>query len=481
MKNHLKHLVFLSFIFSIPSFSLASPTLIYGKVVNGNGMAIRAIAYSDYLSFKEDILSINEINSKDDFQLNFELDEIKQLYIRIGNQNFSFFAQPGKTYQFTVENLSSPPTSALMQQKPLHVKWEKTDALNQAIDNFNYTYGTFLENNFREIYKFHDVDLLNSFEKDIQQKQANTTNLDSEEKLFFDGYIKYILADLKLGSRTISNNKLGEFYLQKSEILYNNPSYMMFLKNYFKKYIVSNTRNINYHEFKSEIQNGSKRLDLLEYIKQDPILEQERLRELVLLKALTEIYNNPDFNSTQIKNLIQEIATTSSFKENQEIGNIIFHNISSFQIGSPAPRFNLKSLQGEYRNLENYKGRYVYLSFVSDNCNTCNTDRETLNEIHTKFNEDIAVVEIMVNYTQKGLEDYKQDTLNQQNKLVFENDFNLLNIYRVRNFPTYFLIDRKGNILQYPAKGPHEDMERYFDFLIKRDREKNEKQDILFR
>ncbi|MDA3905042.1 MAG: redoxin domain-containing protein [Bacteroidales bacterium] len=481
MTRYFIQFIFICLFVLIHTLSYALPTFLKGKVINGKGMVIRISVFSDQISYNEKLLDIDEINDSEDFELAFEIVDIQKLFVRIGNQSFSFFAEEGKSYQLQIDNAEIPPKSAISEQKPLHLLWNEKNALNEAIDNFNYTFSVFLEENFIEIYKYRNVKLLQSFEKEIHEKLSNTSSLTPREQIFFKNFIAYKLAELKIASRTASDLKLGETYLKNKAVRYDNPSYMLFFNQYFSQYFVTGKRNTNYHDFIDLIKSGANVSSLLNYISKDPILEQARLRELVLLNALKVAYFNKDFNPKQVAALIQAISKSSKFPKHQEIGSTILSLLTKMQIGTPAPKFKLKSTDGIVKSLEDYKGRYVYMVFMSDNCQACESDFALIEGLHEEYKLDIAVLGILVNYTKNGLSKFSSEAKTSWDRLLFNNNFELLNNYNVRTYPLYILLDRDGNVLLYPAKNPHEGIDRYFDFIIKRDRDKNKKPDILYR
>lgn len=479
MTKYLKKFIFLGILIFIHSLSQALPTFIEGKVIKGNGLVIRISAYSDQISFQEKLLDICEIDPSENFKLSFEIDNIQQVFIQIGNQSLSFFAEAGKSYQLKIDNVEIPPKSLVSEHQALNILWSTKNPLNEAIDNFNFSYSGFVEENFIALYKYRDAALLKSFKEDMRVKLSNTTNLSAKEKDFFGNFIAYRIADLTNASRTVSDSELGKTYLQNEPVLYNHPNYMLFLNQYFSQYFVLGKRNTNYTDFIELIKKGSKTAQLLDYMGKDPVLVQERLRELVLLIALKEVYYSNDFKVLQIKSLIQEIVSQSKFPEHQKIGAAILNQLNGLQIGGKAPAFELKSADGSSKSLSNYRGRYVYLIFMSDNCPACESDMAWIERLHEKYKKDIAMVGILVNYTKKGASKFSNANQNSWDRLLFGNDFELLNKYHVRNFPLYMLIDRNGNMMQTTAKKPYEGIDRYFDFLI--NPEKEIKPDILFR
>lgn len=480
IKKALRNFALLFFLFGYFA-AQALPTFISGRAIKGNGLVIRVSTYSDRISFEEKLLDYAAIGADEQFQLGFEVPDIKEIFIQIGNQRFSFLAEAGKNYRLVIDNIETMPKSAVNEQKPLHIVWDTPNVLNATIDYFEYDYGDFLEKNFVELYKFRDAPLLKSFEDDMQAKLVLTSGLSPVEYTFLENYLNYRFADLKLASKTVSETKIGMDYLQNKPVLYTHPSYMLFFTNYFKNYFVSAKRQTSYHDFIQLFQENASVSSLLDYMGKDPVLIQERLRELVLLYALKEVYYSPDFKSQLIANRLQEIAEKSKFSEHRDIARTILKQLESLQKGAPAPALELSTTSGEKKSLTNYKGRYVYLVFVSDNCPACIADQKQLHELYAKYKTDIAFVSVLVNYTQSGLNQLIADTKAPWDVLLFKNNFDLLNTYRVRNFPLYILLDPEGKILLYPAQKPHENIERYFDFLLKRDQKKKEKPDELFR
>ncbi|MBN2236892.1 MAG: hypothetical protein JW729_04995, partial [Bacteroidales bacterium] len=126
----------------------ALPTFVRGKAIGGVGLFIRVTTYADRLSNEIEILDLDEIKTDEHFDLGFDINLFQEIFVEIGNQRFSFIAESGKTYELQIENIESPPRSALAEHKALHVTWAKTNSLNEAIDNFNYEYSQFLEANF---------------------------------------------------------------------------------------------------------------------------------------------------------------------------------------------------------------------------------------------------------------------------------------------------------------------------------------------
>ena len=350
--------------------------------------------------------------------------------------------------------------------------------MNETIDNFNYSFSNFLENNFLAIYKFRDTKLIQLFENEMQEKLNATTELNPEQFDFLKSYITYQVADLKKASHTISDNQLIEHYLQE-KILYDQPNYMLFFSHLFSKYLETNTIGLSYSKFNLLLEQPKKAALLMEFLEKDTKLKDERLRELVLLKIAKDVYYRSDFNQAKIKNLLEEISRSSKFIEHQKIGKTLINKLGRLSVGSVAPSFKLKNSQGASRILKDYSGKYVYLVFSSDDCPTCELDSTSLKHIQERYTDDLRVVNIRANY--HPISNPNKQYPQKIESLLFDNDFELLDTYQVKIFPYFMLLDREGKILLNPAKKPDDGMDHYLDFLIKKDLEKVQRKDLLFR
>lgn len=116
--------------------------------------------------------------------------------------------------------------------------------------------------------------------------------------------------------------------------------------------------------------------------------------------------------------------------------------------GTKAPEVELSYADGKLFNLEKEKGKVVLLNFTINGCPHCVESIETLNKLFTKYkSEDFQIVSINAYDTKESI-------------LKFNNRFNVkypafiksektnktLEDYHVDIYPTFYLIDKQGNI-----------------------------------
>lgn len=118
--------------------------------------------------------------------------------------------------------------------------------------------------------------------------------------------------------------------------------------------------------------------------------------------------------------------------------------VQSASIGTQAPNFELQDINGDSFSLTAMQGRVVVLNFWATWCAPCKVEMPLLEEIH-QDNSQVQVV--AVNFDEK-----KQDVAAFVNELQLS--FPILldpggliqELYRVRGYPTTFILDESGVI-----------------------------------
>jgi thiol-disulfide isomerase/thioredoxin len=103
-------------------------------------------------------------------------------------------------------------------------------------------------------------------------------------------------------------------------------------------------------------------------------------------------------------------------------------------------------MHGEPVRLEDFKGKTVLLDFWTTWCPPCRADAPALEKLYKKYNgKDLMIVGISVNEERPIVEKYlREHPKSYPIALTSEND--LPRPYQVGAFPTYVVIDAKGNV-----------------------------------
>ena len=124
------------------------------------------------------------------------------------------------------------------------------------------------------------------------------------------------------------------------------------------------------------------------------------------------------------------------------------NTFASSSDNSAAPNFSLPMISKEGKvNLEDLKGRVVYVDFWATWCPPCRRSFPWMEEMHTRYHEDgLTIVAISVDAKYELAEKFIQE-LNPSFISAHDPGKKTAKLYKLRAMPSSYLIDRNGNII----------------------------------
>jgi len=111
-----------------------------------------------------------------------------------------------------------------------------------------------------------------------------------------------------------------------------------------------------------------------------------------------------------------------------------------------AENFTLKSQRGENIKLSELRGKFVLLSFWSSQCGTCIKQFSNLNKFHAQFSaKGLSILAINVGDNFQKITQIRKK-FKPKFSLLFDQYSTVSAAYDIESLPSYFLIDRDGNI-----------------------------------
>lgn len=114
--------------------------------------------------------------------------------------------------------------------------------------------------------------------------------------------------------------------------------------------------------------------------------------------------------------------------------------------GAPAPDFTLKSIAGDEYHLSDLKGKKVLIYFFAPWCSVCHMSAGNLNNLRLARTDDeleILVVGLSYEYPAE-IQDFANEL--QLTMPVLYGTDKQMEDYKIKGFPTYFVIDELGNV-----------------------------------
>jgi peroxiredoxin len=452
------------FLFLIFVLSDAQTVKINGSAKSYQNKEIGVWVYRDYISNLEKQLTFSQIDSLGNFTLEFEIKEIQYVTLKIDKHIASMYVEPNEVYEVMI----NPPDSNtyhnpnLEQDVKIAIKLESKKEINALTIDYDKRFDNFLTSQYPAFVSRTPKGKIDSFKISMVEFYSKVQND------FFKNYITYSIAALEEKTYS-SRKKLYAEYLHNKPILYNHPEYFLFFNTFYKNYLQ------NYSSSKKELAisyliNKHCSIDgVMNILKKDAFLENDTLRELVLIKGLYESYYDGAFAKDSIVKMLEQLNKMSLLPEHKLITQNILNSFSKLRPGLQAAFFELPDKTGITHSLDELRSKkYVYIVFFQTTCTACLQQMKVISSFKKKYGKQIEFVGICEDAKMKTFKEFCIKNPQYDWQLLFDNTGNSLKTnYELRSYPTYFLINPDGKFVQVPADGPEDYIDRTFSDITK--------------
>lgn len=149
-----------------------------------------------------------------------------------------------------------------------------------------------------------------------------------------------------------------------------------------------------------------------------------------------------------LKNDAYKKDLTDAFSEKEK-------QLILLQIGKPAPKFTVSGSNGKVYELNNFKGKVIYIDLWASWCIPCREEIPSFKKLYSKYKDNgkIAFIGIAVSDGEKewrkAIAEDKPDWLQ-----LYDKDGVVSKSYVANSIPKYILIDKNGNIVNFDAPRP---------------------------
>lgn len=431
------------------------------------GKSINLFAYSDLITYTQTKEATDTVDKDGYFELELQINHTQPVDIRIDNLVGKLYIQPDFVYgiSFPQKDSTADIRNETDQSVQIGVFSKDTTELNTLIIDFNRLYDKVFSTvsyeflNKNRIYKKIDSLHLISY---LRYKKLNNS--------YFKSYIDYVLADLN-SNASRGKNYLNTQYILNKPILYNHYEYMTFFNAYFKGYLnaYSSTKsgeNI-YHLINTT--GGYKQLDV--FLKSDPELKSDSLRELVIIRNLWDYCFNNQFEKQAVLDILEQLLEKTNIAEHKKIIQNILQVNYKLQPGAQAPVFTAADRTGKNISLGDLKGRYVYLNFFSTKSLNSLKEMPKIADLIKKYGDKLVFVSICTDDSLKNYKDYLKLNPKYNWTILFNNSEpkgkTAKDLYNLKGIPAFFFINQYGNLAQSPAPSPTQGFEYKLKSLFK--------------
>jgi peroxiredoxin len=435
-----------------------APVIIHGES-NAPDQIVRLIVLNDYISNLEQTITSSRTDAAGKFSLIIDIQEITTVQLSLGLDRVEVIISPGCIYTYKLTQSKLSLTSSYFEKDPfsLTVLESNDKGLQKNIDDINLIFNAFVMQHFDDLYHRKRFDLLDSLRMAIELR------LPANPIVFVSEYNTYKQASLLQTMRGRSAEQWIRNLVIDKPVLYSNPEYMNLLNEVFSDYLITN-RHYQQDELKRSIHDGYGAF--LQFVSINPLLSKSpQLSELVGLINLRDLYNNSAFEKEEIIRLLSQFNIESKHLSHKQISANLIKSLSYLEMKTDAPSFTLKNPSLKNSSLRDFSDKKVVLQFVQDSCPVCIQSVMKMKALSDKFGDDYTFITIS---TAQGFQNYVK-LFNKNNLswtlLNLEDNILLLEDYRVKTFPEFFILLREGKIGMAPAPQPDQNLEFHLQRL----------------
>jgi hypothetical protein len=427
------------------------------------GEEIIFYTWTDQISFTEVELFRFMVNENSRFSADVEINN-GPLYVfsRSGANFLYMLIEPGEEYELVLPGKTEKSTwetlNPYFDGVPTHIAVINHDStsLNAIVASFDNIYEPLFGEPLITLTQSRDAGLLDSIQTLIGSRFGGFDNL------YFSSYRRYKMALFRIMARMESVRNLSNIYFLNEPVLYNNTAYMELFNQVYNKYFQFFSRTATGKRIFDDI-NKNRSLHLLrETLSTDPVLGEERLLELVILKGLHDAFYGSDFSRSALLIVLDSLQATTVYGEHALIAGHIREKVTKLLTGFIPPFFELTDASGKKVTLSDYKGYYVYLNFCTTANYSCLSEYDILSRLNYNHGSYLKIVTILIDESYESMLDFLGKYEYDWDFLYYGDQPAILKDYNIRAFPGYYLVDRDGTLLMSPAPSPADNFETYF-------------------
>ena len=457
-----------------------APVVIRGNADFAVGEEIRLIAYEDLITYTPKVVSTDMIDKNGAFELSYVTVEERLVQLEIRTSRAEFFVEPTKTYQFNItmdeelfKQFRPQDFGGFLQvvnEDEVENNVEASKDLNRKINYFTRYYNYAFDRYYFPITYDRNPDAKDS----VLKMMNNRFDIRYNPYDFYQSYVFYGMSQLDRIYWQKDADKLYQKYLDNDHILYNNPNYMELFNSFYDDYVFMSPK-INLEQVLVCINDSADYRMLFNELGKDEFLVNERIRELVIIKNLGQLYlNHPEFDKDHIMKMLEELQRNSHFVEHRPLVENMIHLISKFSDKQLVKNVKLKETNGKDFSLGKLKGKWTFVHFFRTDCPECVRELMLIRELQEMHKDSLTCVGVCLDFDKYQLQNFLNKYPQFDWQFVhFNQQYQWLNELEVNSLPDYVLLSPEGKVyeryLPSPADGLVDYLARLFSAAATQD------------
>jgi len=427
----------------------SSAVKLSGKIAGGLLKKASLTIVYDFISYQEEVIPL-DLDQQGNYAINKELKDPVLAILQCGNKTMNLYLYPGDNINvdFNANNF------------PNSVNFEgKSSALNTYLFEEQKVFETQLASISGNSERMNADDFAD-FAKNLYKKRKQhfdkykkKNSVSSHDALFINSNMRYHYASMLFNYEDI------QVYIQ-------NKNTVDLPKNFYAPIqdlpisVEGVLPNMNYvdfiHQFldyqSAKVGNESmNKIDIAKQYFSGEVLAYIEAKDLATMCQIGKAY--------EYGQSIRKYLNSNNYLQYNDVLRTVYNEQKPIQTGDIAPDFNLTDIDGQEVRLSNLRGKVVYIDLWATWCRPCIKSMTYSQRLIEKYGEE-DVVFLYVNMDEKtnlwqdyvASQDLKGIQLHAKSGSGYLSD--IAKLYKVKQLPTFVIIDKNGKISFNKAGSP---------------------------
>lgn len=455
----MKRIVQLYLLFVLSSIVSAQNVFISGNGKDIAGKKIDVYCVEDRLSGYTDLRATTTLGEYDtNFYLSFLTDGTKEIIVQVDLMKYSFVAKPGVKYNLKISDFSfsqEDSNAAFLYglRLPARLEMERYDGINTPINYVDNLLGEYVYENRRLLF------LKDSLTKVGFISLRDSLLLKYKGNEYVENYINYefesVMYSFYLKSRLATKEEMFAY----SPILYDNIGYMDCFQTIFERYFSLGYKYISRKDIESWLLSGNYSA-FNDALGRDKVLVNEVFRELVFLQGMKDAYLDGIFDKNLIISILEKFKVTTKFEKHSIIANNLVKYLSTINAENiGVGDYKVKNLDQEEIELKSFfNGKPMLVAFVRLDDVACLKELESIHFCYDSIKDNLNVLTICLdNSFEKMYNFIRNNKVGNKYRwpfVYFNNNYDMTKAFHLRMFPSFILLNEKGEIKENPVDFP---------------------------
>lgn len=450
----------------------AQKTVISGKAADYSKKEISFYTIPDPVLRQKLESGTTTVAADGSFSVTLSITQTTEIYTDIEKYCGTIVVEPGKNYSVILPPYSLRTTDEAHSSyfKPalywLGLPDSDPGDLNYAIRSFVTEFNFETSRNSVQINQKKSKEVVSEIIARLEQEYSSNQND------YFKTLKKYYFAELEYAVNQLTPEYVVKKYFATQPVQLHHPGYQRAFVTLFTDFlrrqsldtqnrkIINLTDSGNYPELVRFFENKGYSKDFA---------------ELVVLKGLNDGYYSGSFSKAGVIKAIEAAQTVTRAPMLQPVAQQIKNKLSRLQVGGKAPAIRLTNQKKEIVTLDQFQGKFVYLSFFNSRSADCRRELDSIVSVEKKLRQVLSIVSVSLDddfenslklWKTKG---YSWELLDgsKQKQLIIN--------YNASITPVFYLFGPDGTIQLSQAPFPSQGFEPMFlkmfrDFRFKQKR-----------